>query len=487
MSNETPPIVNTTNTVLSGSNNDDVLQWNSILRQWEPHTSQGLGIDYSTVQTFTNITPSTSTTTGAVKIAGGIGVVGNANVGGVFQAGSIITTGTVTASKLVVPSIKSVNLTTKLQCFGDSYSQSPNSAGAVSYGGSYVNYPTGNYGSYSPGSSQTDNWFEKVCSTYGKTPSSWAVGGTEWMDLNVQTYNYDDGVSSSLVLTGINDVNRNGSNGLTTTNAYYLFDTMFDNILYLSLPAANKVMMRAGASGVTRGGTWINGPSFPEGFMRTQVLNSTVSCTVVGRYVYLSALRGMTGTYGYPTTSTGFSTNCNVQIDGVTCVTTGQTTAPTFDGRATASYNDSIGLQNTGYTSCGIVYDTGSSDSTSHTVVVTNKLPNGANFQPYYVAGWSPSTVMRSVVVGSIPYWINCSAGQDTLRLTMNNLINNAVNAVNSYGGNAFYWDNNYLFNSSYISTTQPRGIYTSDLIHLNAAGNQLLFQTAKTFINSRL
>ena len=73
----------------------------------------GNGLILNGEQNVTNITPSTSTTTGAIRVSGGVGIVGSVNIGGTINAPDAnVTTGTIGTLISSSATVTNANLTT---------------------------------------------------------------------------------------------------------------------------------------------------------------------------------------------------------------------------------------------------------------------------------------------------------------------------------------------------------------------------------------
>jgi lysophospholipase L1-like esterase len=330
---------------------------------------------------------------GSLTVNGDETVTGDLTVDGSIIGGNItfssISTGTINSSTIN----NSGNIRTSGSFSAGSYVQSyaPIATTAtLDFYGDSITVGTG-------ATTSSFRWSTLVSNALAKTENNQATSGYQVEDMVFAIYNNrTPGSNTIFIMIGTNDL-------LKTINIGSLQRILISGILYSILPSANIVNARSGS--VTQTGTWTNNPAYNTSGLGLQTVapytNSSLSCSVTGRFVVVSIT---TSNSSSPSACTAW----NFTIDGVA-----QNSNP-------LSFININVQTNVGSTTGPYLYifDTGSSSTTSHTVLVSPTAIGGYNNNAFvdWFAGFSPNQTGTSkcLIVPPPMYDITAMGGSQT-------------------------------------------------------------------------
>lgn len=327
--------------------------------------------------------------TGNEIVGGNLTVQGELVANSTFNPTSIntgtVTTGTLTTSVLTASSFiqpyAPISTTATLDFYGDSWT-------------------------FGVGATTTAmRWSSLVSAALGKTENNQGSDGAQLMDVVKLIYQTRGigGTNTLFLMAGVNDMKF-------TVNVEGLKRPMIAAILFSILPAANILNPRSSA--VTKTGTWGNSNLYNNIGITTAVVggaggsyDASLTATVTGRFVCfaVSAVNDTTAGGGVLPNVTAWT----VTIDGVSYT----------QGQNIGAYNFNMNIPSgVNWASYPFIFDTGSSSSTSHVIVITPIL-FGATYTENafvdWIGGFSPNQAgaITCIVVPQDEYDYNQNGG----------------------------------------------------------------------------
>lgn len=315
----------------------------------------------------------------------------------------------------------------------------------------------------------TPNFVTNIGSLSGAAVNNYGVSAYTIANLYGQIATNDDGVSNSHVMMGINDIapGTYASPSLTDQDLSDLRMEMNDTLIKLSIPGSNATQFNTGNPAFTFVGTWGSGTSHGANAVFTSTNGDHVSFNATGRIIFIHAYRFVHG-------SSNQACNMTISIDGIVVTDCGNIDYAT------------VSLQSIGDTIIPFWYDTGSSASTVHTVLITNEATTGTNLNIESFRTYTPgTTIPRTVYVGQMPTnmrkWTNLTLAvpaSNAITVSRLGIIDNQWRDACKYFRNKFsmrtYWLPYSVMDN--LTNSDPSSQY-----HPSVAGNEVY---AKQFID---
>lgn len=326
------------------------------------------------------------------------------------------------------------------------------------------------------GLTAAQTWVAVLSQSLGNQVTNNAVSGYFTHDNCTRVYNVRSLTSdqTAVMLIGTNDIRKQYEQYVTQSPDRILdqcLSCVLSAALYCALPVANKINVR---TGTTLTGTWTNTGVYAIG-MSTNVINSTMSATITGRYLVVA----ITGANTIGATYTGEKFNISI---------TNFSTDTSIGGSATFSAtNLSSGYDMvTGVTSSfgqrAFIYDTGIVGNHVVTVTYTGS-PGTDRLYIDYMGGWNSGVGNNTLLLGVTNWnyrldYLNDTAAlysSDTRRLAYNKGLLDICHMLRT----------TYFLPVYYVDTAaNTAGGLQSDSLHPNYSGQSLIASRVLSVIN---